>query len=161
MQDYAIHRSSRKCHKDHRLFEPSERYYSVVLQKGGELVRHDYGNAHWNGPPEGAVGWWVSQMPAKKTGKLTPAPTHVLLDTLERLCESPDEAELAFVLALLLVRRRALSDMDEESLSDDASFLRLHASQDSREFTVRVCQPSPTRSEQLQQLLIELLYCES
>ena len=161
MQDYAIHRSSRKCHKDHRPFETSERYYSVVLQKGGELVRQDYGDGHWIGPPEGAVGWWVSQMPAKKTGKLTSAPTHVLLDTLERLCESPDDTELAFVLALLLVRRRALSDLDSESLGDEDPFLHLHASQDSREFTVRVCQPTQERAEKLQQLLIELLYCES
>jgi len=132
-----------------------------VLQKGGELVRQDYGDGHWIGPPEGAVGWWVSQMPAKKTGKLTSAPTHVLLDTLERLCESPDDTELAFVLALLLVRRRALSDLDSESLGDEDPFLHLHASQDSREFTVRVCQPTQERAEKLQQLLIELLYCES
>jgi hypothetical protein len=167
MQEYTIQRSTRKCSHDHRAFEPNERYYSVVVQIGSELIRKDLGQDHWQGPPPDTIGWWVNQMPAKKNGKLTPAPASVLLDTLERLCESPDNAELAYVLALLLVRRRILAEVesDTESLpineDDEPSSITLTHAADDRTLVVGVCQPSPDRAESLQQKLIELLYCDS
>jgi hypothetical protein len=172
MQDYIIHRSTRKCHRLNRPFEPSERYYSVVFQKGGELMRQDFAKDQWNEPPAGAIGWWTSQMPAKRSGKMVLAPVHVLLDALERLCESPDNTELAFCLALLLVRRRILTELDDEDMVDqrsthtnqleeEPSVLQLHQNNDPRAFIVPVCHPTPDRAEAIQQRLIELLYCES
>ena len=101
MQEITIQRSSRKCHKGDRPFEPGERYYSVVFQKGSELVRHDFSREHWHGPPPKTVGWWISQMPARQTGKMTFAPTIVLLDALEKLCEQPEDCDLAYLLAIL------------------------------------------------------------
>ncbi|MFY8200366.1 MAG: hypothetical protein ACOVLE_06840 [Pirellula staleyi] len=161
MQEYTIQRSARRCQKENRPFEPDERYYSVVLQKGSELVRLDLGKQHWNGPPEGTVGWWASQMPAKPTGKLTPAPTQVLLDALERLCEQPEECELAYLLSLLLVRRRILTEQEDIAPTVEDTHLHLSHGQHGRRFTVQICYPNSESAEQLQQKLIELLYCES
>ncbi len=161
MQEFTIQRSSRKCHKGDRPFKPGERYYSVVLQRGSELVRQDFGKENWQGPPDKTVGWWVSQMPAKQTGKLTLAPTIVLLDALEKLCDQPEDADLAYLLAVLLIRRRLLVEQPSDSLDDEPMFLHLTYSPSVREFAVPVHTPTSDRVEQLHQKLIDLLYCES
>ena len=161
MQEFTIQRSSRKCHKGDRPFEPGERYYSAVLERGSELVRLDFSKEHWQGPPEKTVGWWVSQMPAKRTGKLTLAPTGVLLDALEKLCEQPDDRDLAYLLAVLLIRRRLLSEQPNDSSENEASHLHLTHSSSGREIVVPVQIPTPERTESLHQKLIELLYCET
>ncbi len=161
MQEYTIQRSTRKCHVGDRPFEPGERYYSVVLQKGKELVRLDYGKEHWPGPPEQAIGWWISQMPAKRTGKMTLAPTAVLLDALEKLCEQPSDSDLAYLLAVLLMRRRLLSEEQNDAPESEPSCLHLTHPSNGRTFAVPVIIPSHDRAEYLQQKLIELLYCET
>lgn len=161
MQEFSIHRSSRKCHKGDRPFEPGERYYSAVLQRGSELVRQDFSKEHWHGPPEKTVGWWVNQMPAKRTGKRTLAPTMVLLDALEKLCEQPEDSDLAYLLAVLLIRRRLLTEQQIEPAEDDPNHLHLNHSSNGREFLVPVSMPTPDRVETLHQKLIELLYRET
>ncbi len=161
MQEFSIQRSSRKCHKGDRPFEPGERYYSAVLQRGSELVRQDFSKEHWQGPPEKTVGWWVSQMPAKRTGKLTLAPTLVLLDALEKLCELPEDSDLAYLLAVLLIRRRLLTEQQIEPAEDDPNHLHLNHPSNGREFLVPVSMPTSDRVETLHQKLIELLYCET
>ena len=161
MQEFSIQRSSRKCHKGDRPLEAGERYYSVVLQRGSELVRQDFSKEYWQGPPERAVGWWVSQMPAKRTGKLTLAPTLVLLDALEKLCEQPDDGDLAYLLAVLLIRRRLLTEQASEQADGEPSQMHLTHSSNGREFLVPVNMPKPEHTETLHQKLIDLLYCET
>jgi hypothetical protein len=100
-------------------------------------------------------------MPAKRTGKLTLAPTIVLLDALEKLCEQPEDSDLAYLLAVLLIRRRLLTEQQIEPTEDDPNHLRLNHPSNGREFLVPVSMPTPDRVETLHQKLIELLYCES
>jgi hypothetical protein len=161
MQEYTIQRSSRKCHKTNRSFEPNERYYSLVLQKGSELVRQDWGQDYWQGPPKNAVCWWINRMPAKKAGKLTPAPSYALLDALEKLCEQPDDGELAYLLAILLMRQRILVEQSDEIPAGEASPMQLIHNSDGREFVVPIHQPDANRAELLHQKLVELLYCDT
>ena len=161
MQEFTIQRSSRKCHKGDRQFEPGERYYSVVLQRGSELVRQDFSQENWQGPPEKTVGWWASQMPAKKTGRRSLAPTHVLLDALEKLCEQPEEGDLAYLLAVLMIRRRLLAERPSEPSENEPSHLQLTYSANGRDFQVPIHSPTSNRVESLHQRLIELLYCET
>ncbi|MEQ1825488.1 MAG: hypothetical protein ABL921_06060 [Pirellula sp.] len=161
MQEYTIQRSTRKCQRENRSFEPDERYYSVVLQKGGELIRQDFCKQAWQGPPENTVGWWMSRMPAKRTGKLTLAPVNVLLDALEKLAEEPNEADLAYLLAILLVRRRILTNESDDLPSDEATHLRLTHGMGVREFLVPIQPPNGERAELLHQQLVDLLYCEA
>ena len=161
MQEFTIQRSSRKCHKGDRPFEPGERYYSAVLQRGSELIRQDFSKDHWQGPPDKTVGWWVSHMPAKRTGKLTLAPTLVLLDALEKLCEQPEEGDLAYLLAVLMIRRRLLVEQPSDPTENEPTHLQLTYSANGREFLVPIHTPTSDRVESLHQKLIELLYCET
>ncbi len=134
-----------------------------MVQKGKDLVRVDVAHAHWEGPPDGAVGWWVSKMPqGSKSQKMVPAPTAVLLDALDRLLEIPDDHELAYLLALLLVRRRILTQpgprAHSESLSEPSTdMMQLKYTPQDREFVVPIGSPASDRADRLCQRLIDLL----
>ena len=166
MQEYSIHRSQRRCQQTERAFAPGESYYSVVLARGSELVRLDLSRDVWNGPPEGTVGWWLSRMPTKAPGKPTPAPASVLIQTLETLLEDPSKQELAYFLALILVRRRILVEMDSGIEESDESstphpFLHLTHNASNRDFDVPICEPASDQLDLLQAALTELLFCEA
>ena len=56
-------RCSRRCRGTGREFQSGDVFYSVLIAEGASVVRHDYGVDAWQGPPEGAIGWWISKMP--------------------------------------------------------------------------------------------------
>jgi hypothetical protein len=160
MQEYAIQRCTRKCAKLERPLAPGERYYSVILTKGPDVVRQDIADEAWQGPPEGTIGWWRGKMPERETRTLQPAPVQVLLDTLAKLCEQPDSATLAYLLGVLLVRRRVLVEKDQTEDTDDPLHLHLTNPIDGMEFLVPMQLPSDEAIVELQKSLSELLYQE-
>ena len=110
MQDYSISKSTRKCAVSGRGLEPGESYISAIRPDGEGVKRVDIAAAEWKGPDDETIGWWRCQMPEAGPKKLRPAPNGVLLDTLSDLLERPGKESLAYLLALLLVRRRVLSE---------------------------------------------------
>jgi len=167
MQEYSIQRSQRRCHESDRTFHPGERFYSVVLARGGDLKRIDVASDVWQGPPEGVIGWWANRMPEKTQEKLKPAPAHVLISALESLLEEGTQPELAYLLALLLIRRRILCEQQDLGVSEprDADVasglmhLTHHAS--NRDFVVPICEPPLDESQRYQDELTRLLFCEA
>ena len=168
MQDYSISRCSRKCAVSGRSLEPGEKYVSVILPSGDGLRRIDIADSQWQGCPwqtPGAetIGWWRSRMPAAAARKLRPAPSGVLLDTLSELLERPGGGPLAYLLALLLVRRRVLTE--EQSLHETDSEkppMRwdLVCPADGRKWSVPVVDLAPGAVPALQSELTALLYTE-
>ena len=165
LQEYPTTRCSKKCHMTGRVIEPGEDYVSALITTGRELVRIDVAAEQWNAPPEGTVGWWKCKMPDRVTAKLTPAPNGVLLDSLTELLRNPTQAKLAYLLALLLVRRRVL--VDEESLEyhdreqPSGSLWRLLSQSDGRNWDVPIVPPQTNEeTERLRQELLELLFTE-
>jgi hypothetical protein len=166
MQEYTIHRSNRRCHRTDRALAPGECYYSAVVAQGSSLVRQDFCKEAWTDPPEQTVGWWSCQVPEKTPGKAKPAPTHVLLATLEALLEDPGKADLAYLLCLLLVRRRILSEptsmkLDSEIPPEELLVLHLTHSPTNRDFSIPVCDLDLEQSELLEAELNQLLFSES
>lgn len=106
---YQIQANSRRCAATGRALEPGERFYSVLLEEDGRLVRHDYARDAWAGPPEGAFGFWSGRVPAEGTRRLA-VDEDTLLDCFTRMEREADPRRLAFryVLALLLMRRKRL-----------------------------------------------------
>jgi len=100
-------------------------------------------------------------MPKRQTGKLRLAPTQVLLDALERLLANPEDADLAYLLAVLLVRRRVLTDVSMDTQTDEPTEMNLTHPAENREFLIPIHPPVTERAESLQRKLIELLYCDS
>jgi hypothetical protein len=162
MYESALSRSARRCFVSDRVFDPGEKYYSAIVQKGSELVRYDYAQDHWTGPNQETVGWWTSKVPAKDPSKNRFAPNHVLLDTLSSLLESSHQGPLAYLLGLQLLRRRIVSLVDDatESESETGDMLHLRSTAEEREFFVPVIALDHAESEHLQSQLIELLYTD-
>lgn len=163
MQDYAIQKSSRKCHSSNRPLAPGERYISSIVQSGKELIRRDFALDRWSGPSEQTVGWWKTSVPQKKSSGPSIAPPIVLVDTLVALLETPGKEELAFVLALLLVRRRVLVEntkLDDEDQASNLEQLDLRFPADDRNVLIPVLNIASDRASELQQQLSSLLYTE-
>ena len=160
MQDYTIHRCTRRCHKSDRPLEPGEPFYSVVLSKGSELLRLDFAEKEWNGPPEGAIGWWRGRMPVPESMARKPVPDSILLQTLSELCQQPEEGSLAYLLGVLLIRRKVLTQSrdDEPTKSDDENYMHLIEPDAGIEYWVPCAPPPEEQLETIQQALEELLY---
>ncbi len=119
MQDYSISKSTRRCAVSGRSLAPDESYFSMIVAEGDDVTRIDIAASDWQGPSEVAIGWWRNKMPSAAARKLRPAPNAVLLDTLSDLLERPGKSELAYLLALLLVRRRVLQEEQGFLREDD------------------------------------------
>lgn len=161
--DYSISKCTRKCAISGRALEPGESYISVVIPRGDEVSRLDIAATEWKGPQPEVIGWWRNRMPEAAAKKLRPAPNGVLLDTLSELCERPEKVELAYLLALLLVRRRVLSEEQQIELdvNEEPAFQwKLVCAADGRQWNVPIVVPTSAGFESLQDELNGLLFTE-
>lgn len=177
MQDYSISKCTRKCAVSGRALNPGEGYISVIRPAEDESVhRVDVAASEWKGPDEETIAWWRSRMPEAGPKKLRPAPNGVLLDTLGELLERPGNEALAYLLSLLLVRRRVL--LEEESLADELNsadkpgeaaedperdhpeYWLLSCNADNRKWNVPVVAAAPEQLFALQEELNDLLFTE-
>ena len=167
LQEFTIARCSRRCHRGDRELRPGEEFYSVIVECDGELTRQDIALENWNGPPEHAVGWWRQTMPHNNSRKLRPAPEGVLLDTLAELLERPGKEALAYLLSLLLIRRRVLVEAHDKELGEKLpgqdemhSVWSLMLPADGRVLNVPEVIPTAETCEALQRQLVSLLFTE-
>lgn len=157
MLDFDIQRCTRRCAATERELRPGETIYSVIVAEGASVVRRDYAADAWPGAPEGALGWWKSQMPGATNRKMSWAPSDVMLHYFVELESRPEESDLRYVLTLLMIRRRLLR-LDETAQEPDGSeTLVVFSTKNDAQYRVPVRQPSPERIEQIQQQLGDLL----
>ena len=109
MTDYDIQGPARVCAATGRELKPGDRFFAVLAESGGKLVRTDYAADAWPGKPEGAVAYWAGKVPAAGHKPRKPAVNDdLLLDCFDRLKGSADADGLNFryVATLLLMRRK-------------------------------------------------------
>jgi hypothetical protein len=161
MIDYEVQRCTRHCAVTGRELHAGETFYSTLTAEGSRVVRHDYSAEAWQGPPEGVVGWWKAHMPERNAKKLNWAPNDVMLELLEGLEPREDKAELRYVLALLLIRRRVvrLEETQHDELGREISVLYCPR----REATYRVvtAMPNEERTAEIQEELARLLFADA
>jgi len=156
--EYDHVRCTRRCAVTGRELRPGEAFYSVLVAEGATLARRDYAAEAWQGAPDKAVGWWKSQIEDRSDKRIHWAPNDVMLDLLEQLADDVARADMRYILALLLVRRRVCRL--EETLQDDArrETLRLFCPRREQEYLVTVVAPNPERTREIQDELARLLF---
>ena len=158
MFDFQIQKSSPACHSSQHKFAPGEVFYSVLLSAGADVIRHDFCQDAWTGPPEGTIGWWKSTMPDDEQNKLNLAPNEVMLQYFEQLHASPGSQDLAYVLSLLMVRKRIMRLHGSEEDEQGNELMVLSEPKSEKEYKVPVTQPTVEQVESLQQQLTAMLY---
>lgn len=158
--DYEIQRCTRHCAATGRELKPGEDVYSILAADEGKLVRHDYSAEAWNGPPEGVVAWWKSQIPRPEAKRLHWAPNDVMLQVFEDLESHPAGQDMRYVLGLLLVRRRVMRLEEEASDDETGKTLVLYCPRREATYRVAVAEPDESRIEEIQQELGRLLFAQ-
>lgn len=155
--DFDIRKCTRRCAASDRELAPNEVFYSVLVREGADLVRRDFAESAWEGAPEGTVGCWKSQMPSPEAKRLKLAPNEVMLALLEELESQESKQHLRYLIALMLVRRRAAQLIDTELIEGREHLVIQPAKQS--ELRVLVAEPiHAAHAEQLQDELTSLLY---
>lgn len=111
---YEVAKHSRKCHATGRTLSPGEITYSALVDGPAGQERLDFSLEGWTGPPEHCVGYWKGRLAQEPHAvpKRPEPPLETMVEMFDRLrtseLETPRKERLQYVLALLLVRRRAL-----------------------------------------------------
>jgi hypothetical protein len=155
--DYDVQRCTRRCAATDRELKDGEACYSVLVTEGAAVVRKDYSAEAWKGPPDDCLGWWKSTVVDPQAGRMTWAPSDVMLGYFERLLADPSADDARYVLALLLVRRRLLRVEAHEKDAEGRDQLVLHCSRTGAEYRVAEVMPTAERAAAIQQQLAELL----
>jgi hypothetical protein len=158
MIDYEVQRFTRHCATSGRELTAGEVFYSALVSRGAQVARLDYSAEEWQGPPEGALGWWKSQVPGRDAKKLHWAPNEVMLELLEQMEEQPDKLDMRYVLALLLVRRRVLRLEETDQDERDQDVLVLYCARRETTYKVAVVVPNEKRTAAIQEELAQLLF---
>jgi len=116
--DYQIQTNTRRCALSGRSLEPGERFFTVLLDTGGNLERRDYCAEAWSGPPAEAFSFWSGRIAAPEAKRLPPIDTELLLECFQRLAgqDDPERISFRYIVALLLVRRKKLRLIDSEEI---------------------------------------------
>ena len=85
------------------------------------------------------------------------APNDVMLHYFDQLYEDDSQADMRYVLTLLMIRRRIVRLEDTERDERQQETFVLYCPRNEREYRVSVTTPTPERTEEIQNHLAELL----
>ncbi len=156
--DYRVKPIGKICAATGEPLEPNATVQSVLVERDGETVRLDYSEEGWDGPPEGTIGQWRAVVPPPADDKPKPLDVETLLEHFQQLLEdaNPAQAQMCYVMALLLLQKRRLS-LDGSRLDGDIAYLELSGSRGEGPFEVRDQQLSADEITALQAHLTEQL----
>lgn len=158
MLDFEVQRFTRKCSRTDEVLPPGAVFYSALIAEGSSVVRKDFAEESWQGPPEGVIGWWKSQVPDVHSPQKHWAPNDVILHYFEQLEGNEAQSDLRYVLALLMIRRR-ITRLEETRHDDEQrEVFVMYCPRNEREYEVEVVSPSEQRIGEIQQELSELLF---
>ena len=124
--DYQLKSIGKTCAGTGEPLEPGSTYHSVLVERNGELLRLDYSEEGWKGPPEDSVGELLAVVP-DDTPKPKVIDTEALMRYFEQLSEDPNPAhdQMHYVLALLLLQKRRLRLDGQRTDEDGNEFLQV------------------------------------
>jgi hypothetical protein len=159
MLNFEFRPSSKKCSATDRMLLPGEEFFSALIERGDDLQRLDFSLEAWQGPPEQCIGWWKSTIPVVRGNKIYWAPRKVLLAYFEHVRQQVGRADVAYVMALLLVQKKILS-LDDILESAGSQSLHLRSRQENLKYQVPVVDIPPARVQQIQDELAVQLFSD-
>ena len=157
MLDFEVQRFSRVCAKSGRELKPGDEFFSYLIREGSETVRKDVAADQWDGPTVECLAWWKSEVPDPKSKKVHWAPHDVMLHYFAETEDKPEQLEVRYVLALLMIRRRIFRLEVTETDDDGNEIMVLYCSRNESEYQVPVVAISADRAKEVQSLLSQLL----
>lgn len=135
--DYQFKSIGKTCAATGQPLKPGTRCHSVLVDRDGQMLRLDFSDEGWNGPPEDAVGEWVTVMPDDQSHEKEIDPDS-LMTCFEQMCEDPNPAQdqMRYVLAVLLLQKRRLRLEGSRTDEDGNGFLQLHGVRGEGEFEI-------------------------
>jgi hypothetical protein len=136
--DYHLKSVSRTCAGNGREFIPGETCYSVLVERNGEVIRRDFCEEGWSGPPDNSIAEWQTVVP-DFAAKPKTVNTESLMTYFEQLCEdaNPAHEQLRYVLALLLLQKRRLRLEGSRTDEDGNEFLEFIGSKSEGPYEVQ------------------------
>ena len=161
MLEFDVQRCTRRCATADRELRPGEPFFSVLVSEGSQVVRYDYGEEAWQGPPEGCIGFWKSRMPEPNSTRISWAPNDVMLDYFQQLEEDVAKQDIRYVLALLMIRRRLLRLEETRAIDAGGELMVLYCPRNETEYKLNVVTPGKERIQEIQQELGQLLFAHA
>ncbi len=161
MLDFEVQKFTRRCAATQRELQPGEPFFSVLVPEGHSVVRRDYAVQAWEGPPADAIGWWRAEVPDPRSTRLHWAPHEVMLHLFQQLQEDADQQDFAYVLALLMIRRRILKLEASEVDTEGREVLVVYCPRNESEYHVVAATPTAERANAIQRELAALLFAKA
>ena len=158
--EFEFKRRSKICSKTDRELGPGEKYFSILFEQEGEVVRSEIAAGEWDGPPEHCISWWQARIPERDPNKFFWAPNDVILDYFESFLNDEEKQVEQFVLALLLIQKRIFKLTDSEKDEDGVEKIYVSCSRRNSQYEVTVCHPENEEAESIQDDLVELLFSD-
>jgi hypothetical protein len=120
MTEYQIQEITRRCSVSGRELQPGERFYCVLVDEGGKLLRKDYSEEAWQGPPADAFSFWAGKVPPRDENRRPKIDDELLFDCFRRLegDNDPGRINFRYVVALLLMRRKRFKFEEAKQIDD-------------------------------------------
>ncbi len=155
--NYHVRPLGKNCAGTGEPLEPGSKVYSVLVSQDEELVRLDFSEAGWQGPPEGTIGQWTCRVPEMEQHKPKGLDPDAMLAYFEQILEDPNpvQEKMAYVLSLFLLQRRRLK-LDGCRIDGEIEYLQLSGSRGEGPYEVRDQQLT---EEEIKRLQAELHLC--
>jgi hypothetical protein len=152
--DYRLKPIGKTCAATDVPLEPGSRVHSVLIDQDGALVRLDYCQQAWEGPPQDTIAHWQCTVPRPESDKPRPLDADTLLEHFERMIEdaNPARQQLCYVIALLLMQKRRLQ-LERTRYDGETAWLEFVGQRGEGPFEVRDQQLTGEEIAELQQTL--------
>lgn len=134
--DYQLKPLGKTCASTGQPLTPGTVCHSVVVEREGRLLRLDYSEAGWQGPPPDAIGYWRTVVPPVEPARRIDPDS--LMRYFEQLSEeaSPRAETMRYVAALLLLKWKRLK-LDDVRTDEEGEWLLLSGTRGEGVFEVR------------------------
>lgn len=124
--DYHLKPLGKTCAATGKPLAPGSVCHSVIVERDGSLVRLDFSDEGWTGPPQPHLGYWKVDVPPAVDPKNVRIDPEAALRYFEQLSEeaSPSHERTRYTLALVLLQQRRLK-LENIRFEDETEILEL------------------------------------